>query len=65
MVVLRGPAPRSVLVVDLYHPELTSAERRFLEELEQLHRRFFPRDDEAEEGSAGGSVQAMPGGGGH
>lgn len=35
-------APRGVLVVDVYHPELTAEERRLLEDLEAVHRSFFP-----------------------
>lgn len=35
-------APRGVLIVDVYHPELTLEERRLLEDLEALHRSFFP-----------------------
>lgn len=35
-------APRGVLVVDVYHPELTPEERQLLEDLEAVHRGFFP-----------------------
>mmetsp|Transcript_96834 Transcript_96834/g.307308 ORF Transcript_96834/g.307308 Transcript_96834/m.307308 type:complete len:114 (+) Transcript_96834:99-440(+) len=35
-------AARGVLVVDVYHPELTEDERRLLEDLEAVHRGFFP-----------------------
>lgn len=35
-------AARGVLVVDVYHPELTEPERQLLEDLEEVHRSFFP-----------------------
>ena len=42
-VVIRGiDGHRTVLVVDVYHPDLTLAERSYLEELEELHRSYFP-----------------------
>eukprot|EP00930_Biecheleria_cincta_P053353 TRINITY_DN38798_c0_g1_i1.p1 TRINITY_DN38798_c0_g1~~TRINITY_DN38798_c0_g1_i1.p1 ORF type:complete len:279 (-),score=45.72 TRINITY_DN38798_c0_g1_i1:37-873(-) len=34
--------PRAVLVVDIYHPELDQAERELLEDLERVHRAYFP-----------------------
>lgn len=37
---------RGVLVVDVYHPELTLPERRLLEDLERLHRMHFPAEYE-------------------
>lgn len=37
-----GP-PRGVLIVDIYHPELTLEERQLLEDLEAVHRSFFPK----------------------
>eukprot|EP00929_Paragymnodinium_shiwhaense_P044079 TRINITY_DN22615_c0_g1_i3.p1 TRINITY_DN22615_c0_g1~~TRINITY_DN22615_c0_g1_i3.p1 ORF type:complete len:186 (+),score=26.11 TRINITY_DN22615_c0_g1_i3:67-624(+) len=32
---------RRILIVDVYHPELTREERQVLEELEGVHRQFF------------------------
>eukprot|EP00933_Yihiella_yeosuensis_P081337 TRINITY_DN94928_c0_g1_i1.p1 TRINITY_DN94928_c0_g1~~TRINITY_DN94928_c0_g1_i1.p1 ORF type:complete len:283 (+),score=42.92 TRINITY_DN94928_c0_g1_i1:80-928(+) len=34
--------PRGVLVVDVYHPELKEDEIQLLEDLERVHRSFFP-----------------------
>jgi len=42
-----GKSARSVLIVDTYHPELTEYERQLLEDLEAVHRQFFPPSYEA------------------
>ncbi|CAD7949942.1 unnamed protein product [Amoebophrya sp. A120] len=34
---------RGVLVLDIYHPDLTFAERRFLEQMEQINAKFLPK----------------------
>lgn len=36
-------ASRGVLIVDVYHPELTMDERQLLEDLESVHQSFFPK----------------------
>eukprot|EP00392_Amoebophrya_sp_AT5.2_P015447 g15653.t1 len=38
----RGGRCRGVLVLDIYHPELTEAERRFLEQIEQVKEHYLP-----------------------